>query len=88
MERIVGVITYIMVPLSGTFYFAAWVPPQFRRFLLILPFIHPVEMIRAGFFGEFVPTYYDVGYAVAWCACLTFLGLVLVQFIRSRVEIE
>lgn len=88
MERIVGVITYIMVPLSGTFYFAAWVPAQFRRFVLLLPFIHPVEMIRAGFFGEFVTTYYDVGYAVAWSASLTFLGLVLVQFVRSRVEIE
>jgi capsular polysaccharide transport system permease protein len=88
MERIVGVITYIMVPLSGTFYFAAWAPPPFRRFLLLLPFIHPVEMIRAGFFGEFVKTYYDVAYAVAWSASLTFLGLVLVQFIRSRVEID
>jgi capsular polysaccharide transport system permease protein len=88
MERVVGVITYIMVPLSGTFYFAAWIPPEFRRFVLLLPFIHPVEMIRAGFFGEFVTTYYDVAYAVAWCASMTFLGLVLVQFIRSRVEIE
>lgn len=88
MERIVGVITYVMVPLSGAFYFAAWVPAQFRRFVLLLPFIHPVEMIRAGFFGEFVTTYYDVAYAVAWSASLTFLGLVLVQFVRSRVEIE
>jgi capsular polysaccharide transport system permease protein len=88
MERIVGVVTYVMVPLSGTFYFAAWAPPPFRRVLLLLPFIHPVEMIRAGFFGEFVKTYYDVAYAVAWSASLTFLGLLLVQFIRSRVEID
>lgn len=88
MERIVGLITYVMVPLSGTFFMAAWVPESFRRVLLILPFIHPVEMVRAGFFGEFIRTYYSLPYAVAWAASLTFLGLVLVRFVRSRVEIE
>jgi capsular polysaccharide transport system permease protein len=88
MERIVGVVTYIMVPMSGAFYMASWVPAQFRHFLLLLPFIHPVEMIRSGFFGEFVETHYSVPYALAWGSSLTFLGLVLVQFIRKRVEIE
>lgn len=88
MERIVGVITYIMVPLSGVFYMVAWIPAGFRRFVQVLPFIHPVEMLRSGYFGEFVPTYYDTGYAVSWAAGLTFIGLVLVQFVRNRVEID
>jgi capsular polysaccharide transport system permease protein len=88
IERVVGIVTYIMVPLSGTFYMAAWIPAQFRHFVLILPFIHPVEMVRGGFFGEFVQTYYSVPYAVAWAAGMTFAGLVLLQFVRSHVEIE
>jgi capsular polysaccharide transport system permease protein len=88
MERIVGVITYIMVPLSGTFYMAAWIPPGFRRFVLMLPFIHPVEMMRSGFFGEFVQTYYSVPYALAWAGGLIFTGLLLVQFVRQHVEVE
>lgn len=88
MERIVAVITYVLVPLSGTFYMAAWLPAQFRQWVLLMPFIHPVEMIRGGFFGEFVTTYFNAAYACAWAALLTFIGLLLTQFVRGRVEIE
>jgi capsular polysaccharide transport system permease protein len=88
VERVVGVITYMMVPLSGAFYMAAWIPGQFRKFLLALPFIHAVEMIRAGFFGEFVTTYYSIPYAIAWAAGLVLLGLALLRLVRDRVEVE
>jgi capsular polysaccharide transport system permease protein len=88
MERFVSVVTYILVPLSGTFYMVAWVPAEFRRWVLVLPFIHPIEMIRGGFFGEFVPTYFNAAYASAWAAGFTLLGLVLTQFVRGRVEVE
>ena len=88
MERFVAVITYILEPLSGTFYMAAWLPGQFRDWVLLMPFILPVEMIRGGFFGEFVLTYYNLAYASAWAAALTFLGLLLTQFVRGRVEID
>jgi capsular polysaccharide transport system permease protein len=88
VERVVGVVTYLMVPMSGAFYMAAWIPGAFRKFLLALPFIHPVEMIRAGFFGEFVTTYYSTPYAIAWGAGLTLLGLALLRLVRDRVEVD
>jgi capsular polysaccharide transport system permease protein len=88
VERVVQVFTYMLVPMSGTFYMAAWVPPTFRKALLAMPFVHPVEMVRAGFFGEFVTTYYDFAYAAAWATGFTLLGLFLLQFVRNRVEIE
>jgi capsular polysaccharide transport system permease protein len=88
VERFVSVITYILVPLSGTFYMAAWLPPGFRRMALYLPFLHSVEMIRAGFFGEFVPTYFSPAYACAWAAGFTVVGLALARGVRDRVEIE
>jgi capsular polysaccharide transport system permease protein len=88
IERFVSVITYVMVPLSGTFYMAAWIPPEFRHAVLLLPFLNTVEMVRAGFFGAFTPTYFDVGYTVAWAAGLTVVGLFLAKFVRNRVEIE
>lgn len=88
VERFVQVITYIVIPLSGSFYMAAWIAPQFRRWVMVLPFIHCVEMIRGGFFGEFVKTYFDIPYVMAWGAGLTLLGLALVQFVRGRVEVE
>jgi len=88
VERFVAVITYILVPLSGTFYMAAWLPPPLRQAALYLPFLHCVEMIRGGFFGEFTPTYYDAAYAAAWAAGFIVVGLALVRGVRSRVEIE
>ncbi|MHB8530313.1 MAG: ABC transporter permease [Caulobacteraceae bacterium] len=88
VERFVSVLTYILVPLSGTFYMASWLPPKFRDALMVLPFIHCVEMIRAGFFGDNVRTYYDPPYVVAWGASLTFIGLLLLRFVRERIEVD
>jgi capsular polysaccharide transport system permease protein len=88
VERFVSVITYVLVPLSGTFYMAAWLPPGFRQAALYLPFLHCVEMIRGGFFGEFTTTYYDIPYAMAWAAGFVLVGLALVRLVRNRIEIE
>jgi len=88
VERFIAVITYVLVPLSGTFYMAAWLPERLRHWVLYLPFLHCVEMIRAGFFGEFVPTFYSIPYAAAWAAGLSLVGLALLQAVRDRVEIE
>jgi capsular polysaccharide transport system permease protein len=88
VERFVAVVTYVLVPLSGTFYMAAWLPENVRRAALTLPFLHSVEMVRAGYFGSSVRTYYDVGYAAAWAAVLTLVGLLLLRFVRARVEVD
>lgn len=88
VERFVAALTYVLVPLSGTFYMAAWLPPEYRKMVLYLPFLHPVEMIRGGFFGGAVKVYYSVGYAAAWACALTFVGLLVLRFVRQRVEVD
>ncbi len=88
IERIVQIVTYIYIPFSGAFVMAANVSPNFRKILLALPFAHCDEMMRAGYFGEFIETYYDPGYVMIWASGLTLLGLFLVQFVRARVEVE
>ena len=88
IERFVQVITYVLVPLSGTFYMAAWIPAKFRGDILLLPFINTVEMVRGGFFGEFVPTYYNIPYTVAWAVVLTLIGLAMITLVRNRVHVE
>jgi capsular polysaccharide transport system permease protein len=88
MEKLVSALTYILVPISGMFFMAAWIPDQYRPVALLVPFLNCIEMIRGGFFGDFVTTYYSVAYVVAWGACTTFLGLILLTFLRSRVEVE
>lgn len=88
IERFVALFTYVLVPLSGTFYMVDWVAAPYRKMLLYLPFIHPVEMIRGGFFGNEVHSYFDVGYASLWAGALTLAGLLLLRFVRDRVEVE
>jgi capsular polysaccharide transport system permease protein len=88
VERFVQLFTYILVPLSGTFYMVSWLPPQFRGTVLYIPFIHCIEMIRAGFFGEFTPTFFTFRYPMAWAACLTLAGLFLLRFVRERIDVE
>jgi capsular polysaccharide transport system permease protein len=86
IERIVGLISYALIPLSGAFSMASWVPEAYRDTYLLIPFVHGIEMIRAGVFGEFVPTYYDVSYAVLAGAVFNILGMVLVAGARDRLD--
>ncbi len=88
VERIATLFTYILLPISGTFFMVAWVPPGFRKFVLYVPIIHCLEMIRSGFFGDAVTAYYSVGFVVACSAGTTLVGLLLLRFVRDRIEVE
>lgn len=88
MERIVPVIMYLMIPLSGAFVMAAWLPEGYREIFLLIPFPNAFEMVRAGVFGEFTPTYYHVDYAVAWAAGLSIVGLLNVARAKRHLEVE
>ncbi len=88
VERFVQVLTYILIPLSGAFFMASALPPTYRRLAQIFPFIHCFEIMRGAYFGEFLKTYYSAPYAMAWAGGMTVVGLLLVQFVRERVEVE
>jgi capsular polysaccharide transport system permease protein len=87
-ERVVGLISYILIPVSGVFFMVAWLPPGVRELYLYVPFPHGVEMIRAAVFGEFVPTYYDPLYAMSVGAVFNILGLLLIAGARDRISVE
>lgn len=88
IERFVSLLTYMLVPLSGTFYMADWIPEPYRDDVLYIPFLNTVEMIRGGFFGSSVHTYFNIPYTVAWAAGFVVLGLVLATFVRRRVHVD
>lgn len=87
-ERVVGLISYILIPISGAFFMVAWLPPSAQEFALLIPFVHGVEMVRAGVFGEFVETHYDVAYAVALGAVFNILGLLMISASMDRIDVE
>ncbi|MBX9708359.1 MAG: ABC transporter permease [Caulobacteraceae bacterium] len=88
MERIVPLLGYVMIPLSGAFFMVSWLPAQYREPFLWVPFPNAIEMVRAGVFGEFVDTYYHADYALLSGAAMTFLGLVLLAGAKNRILIE
>ena len=66
-----------------------WLPPALRdSALAILPSLHAYEMIRAGLFGDQVQTFYDFGYASAYLAVLTLIGLWLIRDVRRHLELD
>ena len=45
-------------------------------------------MLREGYFGNVVRTYYDVPYMATFCLVLTLVGLFLTRDAAGRVEAE
>ena len=87
-ERFIGLISYLLIPLSGAFAMVAWIPPAYRDIYLMIPFVHPIEMVRASVFGEFVETYFSYTYPLAMGAIFNILGLALIQGAREHIEVE
>lgn len=88
LERILPLIIYIIIPLSGAFVMVDWIPQEYRSFYLLNPLPHTVEMVRSGVFGEFVPTHYNAAYALAWGGGLLLAGLLLLSETQKYLEIE
>jgi len=87
-ERLWHPISYILFPLSGALFMVDWLPSNFQKFVLILPMVHGVEMLRGGYFGSAVRTHFDVGYLFVACLVMTLIGLALVKDAGLRVEVE
>lgn len=87
-ERIVGLIGYLMIPLSGAFFMVSWIPEGFRKFVLLLPFVHATEMMRAGVFGEFIQTFYTPSYAFILGLVMNIIGLLIISISIDRIEVE
>ena len=85
VEKLWHPASYLLFPLSGAAFMVDWLPPQAREYVLILPMVHGVEMLREGFFGTAVRTHYDPGYVVTLCMMLTFVSLALMRDAARRV---
>lgn len=86
VERLWGPTSYLLFPLSGAAFMVDWLPKGAQEFILLLPMVHGVEMIREGYFGHLVRTHYDVGYMAMSCLVLSLIGLFLVRDAGRRVE--
>ncbi|WP_427846553.1 ABC transporter permease [Brevundimonas pishanensis] len=88
VERLNNLTLYIMIPLSGAFVMAEYVPASYREYFLYIPFPHAIEMVRAGIWGEFIPTHYTAWYPIAFGGVLMLLGLIMLKIYGNYIETE
>lgn len=87
VEKFWGPLSYMSIPLSGTFYMLYWLPPEARDALKYVPMAGGVEMIRGGYFGPGVPVYYSWETSILISLCVLALGLLMLRHARKFVEI-
>jgi capsular polysaccharide transport system permease protein len=88
LEKLIPVTTYIMIPFSGTFAMLSWLTPAAQAALWWSPFVHAMEMMRHGIFGEAVNAKFEYFVPTAACLVLTVLGLVMCRRIRRDLVVE
>ena len=86
VEKLWPPTAYLLFPLSGAAYMVDWLPANLQQFVLLLPMVHGVEILREGYFGNAVRTHYDAGYLTACCLGLSLAGLYFVREAGRRVE--
>lgn len=80
--------SYLLFPLSGAAFMVDALPTQAQDFVLLLPMVHGVELLREGYFGSTFKAHYNITYMAVTCACLTLLGLAKMQDVSRKVTPE
>ncbi|KQX44813.1 MULTISPECIES: ABC transporter permease [unclassified Ensifer] len=88
VERFVGPVMYLAIPLTGSFYMIGWLPLNAQQLLLYSPFVHGNEMLRAGYFGPGIRTYWDAEYLFLTGLALNAIALPLIGVVQKRIESE
>ena len=88
VERVTQLFTYILIPLSGAFFTVSVVPQAYREAFLWIPMPNAVEMVRAGFFGEFFESYYHAMYPLVSGTVLVVVGLLVLSSAIKYVDVE
>lgn len=88
IEKLVPVLTYIMIPVSGLPYMVSWMTPGVRAVLLWSPFVNAMEMMREGIWGNKVTAYYNIWIPIVYAMILGLIGLALCRHVRRTLAVE
>lgn len=85
IEKVWHPMAYLLFPLSGAAFMVDWLPSSAQKFVLYLPMVHGVELLREGYFGSAVHAHYNIAYAIFICLCLNLFGLAMLREASRRV---
>jgi capsular polysaccharide transport system permease protein len=82
LEKLLSIMMYLALPVSGAFTMVNWIPHQYQWILLLSPSVQDCEMIRGGQFGPQSHPIYDLTYTTYVTGTMILVGLSLT--LRSR----
>jgi ABC-type polysaccharide/polyol phosphate export permease len=85
IEKLWHPLSYLLFPLSGAAFMVSWLPSAAQEYILLLPMVHGVEILREGYFGSMVHAHYDMSYMAIMNLCLTLLGLSQVRVVSRTI---
>jgi capsular polysaccharide transport system permease protein len=88
VEKIIPVITYLMVPFSGAFFLVGSLSANAAAVVLYSPPVHGMEMMRYGLFGPSIDPQFDFLYPLKFCLPCMALGLLLCRIVRKNLVVE
>jgi capsular polysaccharide transport system permease protein len=88
VAKFIHPLTYIAMPISGTFFLLDWMPEQYRELLRWFPLNQIFELFHTGQFASVDSPYFDLLYLSFWCLGLTFLGLLSLRLVRTHVHLS
>lgn len=88
VEKMIGVVMYFMMPISGCFFMVDWLPPALQKYALLMPTVSGLEILREGFYGKKVPAHYDLLYMIFINLLLTLVALSVSIEVSRKVEPE
>lgn len=81
-----GTISFLMLPLSGAFFFVHNLPAQAQQYAKWVPMISGTEMFRHGYFGDSIPTYENIGFLIFCDLAMILFGLIMVRNFSKGIE--
>jgi len=88
VEKLIPVLTYIMIPISGLPYMVSWMTPSVREVLLWSPFVNGMEIMREGIWGDKVNADYNIWNPIVYSIVLSLIGLALCRHVRRTLAVE
>lgn len=84
--KIWGTLSFLLLPLSGAFFFIHNLPQKVQEYAIWIPMISGTEMFRKGYFGASVQTYENIGFLILCDLTLLFIGLLMVRHFSKGIE--
>jgi ABC-2 type transport system permease protein/capsular polysaccharide transport system permease protein len=79
---------YLLFPLSGAVFLVDALPAAAQKYVLYIPMVSGVEMVRDGYFGNQIRAHYDVPYLMGFCVVLTLLALAQITVVNRGITPE